>query len=85
MGKVVEAVTDVGSTILGKDTKAQKEAKAAQEAAQTAATQTATDEAAKLETRRNAMVNAKKRGRASLLFGNEMGTAASSGTTSTLG
>ena len=38
MGKVVEAVTDVGSTILGKDTKAQKEAKAAQEAAQTAAT-----------------------------------------------
>ena len=78
-------VGDMINTVVGKDTKAQKEAKAAQERAQTAATQTAADEAAKLEARRTKMVDAKKRGRASLLFGNEMGTAASSGTTSTLG
>ena len=85
MGKVVETVTDVGKTIIGKETSAQKEARQAQEKAQTAATQTAADEAAKLEARRTGMVDAKKRGRASLLFGNEMGTAASSGTTKTLG
>lgn len=82
---VGKTLSDTISVITGKETSAQKEARQAQETAQTAATQTAADETAKLEARRTAMVNAKKRGRASLLFGNEMGTAASSGTTSTLG
>lgn len=85
MGKVVETVTDVGKTIIGKETSAQKEARQAQEKAQTAAAQTAADEAAKLEARRIGMVNTKKRGRASLLFGNEMGTSTTQATTSTLG
>lgn len=68
-------VGDMINTVVGKDTKAQKEAKAAQEKAQTAASQTAADEAAKLEARRTGMVNAKKRGKASLLFGGEGGIA----------
>ena len=73
MGNVVETVTDVGKTIIGKETSAQKEARQAQEKAQAAATQTAADEAAKLEARRSGMADAKKRGKGSLLFGGEGG------------